>query len=98
MNEGLERQLKTLEGVIRAYRDEQITLNTLIQRIEGIAEFIDTPSCKEEIFPILLVLEQINAVNLDTKAQLSASQKADIKSALQDVDSLINRFSKEPSP
>jgi hypothetical protein len=91
MDEKVERQIAILNELIDTYRKGRLPLNTLVQRIEGISNFIEISWWKEGLFPILLTLEQINAAALDSGDSLSERDRGDIASALDDIDTLIKR-------
>lgn len=94
MNDKVERQLAILSELIDTYRAGHLPLNTLVQRIEATANFIDISWWKDELFPILLLLEQINAAALDNRSALSESDRADIIFALNNLDLLVKRIRK----
>lgn len=93
MDEYLERQISVLRQLIRDYRTERLSLNALVQRIEGVSNAIGLDSWKDAIFPIILTMEQINAAALDSKHALSSENKAAIEGSLDDLEQVIQRLS-----
>ncbi|HVO79497.1 MAG TPA: hypothetical protein VMT28_02135 [Terriglobales bacterium] len=94
MNDLLKRQLLIMQGLIEDHRAGRLALDTLIQRIEGVSNFVEIESWKDRIFPIILTLEQINAAVLNAKTTLSEVQRADVARALDDLEGLIQHAQK----
>lgn len=92
MNEIFIRQAEALRRLISDYREEKLSLNTLIQRIEGIFEVLDNQAWKDAIFPIVLSMEQVNAFALDEKRHLTEADKSSVENSLLDLEAHINRF------
>jgi len=81
-----------MRDLIDDYRGGRLDLNSLIQRIEGVSDVIDLDEWKDGVFPIVLAMEQINAVGLDTKTELTEADKATIATSLHALDVLIESF------
>jgi hypothetical protein len=54
-------QLSLMRGALEDYRDNLMSLGTLIQKIEGILEIIQDQSFKDGVFDSLLALEEVYA-------------------------------------
>lgn len=67
-------------------------LNSLVQRIEGIGAAIDLEAWRDRVFPILLNIEQVNAATIESRRQLSASEKELVDSSLRQLESVIRDF------
>lgn len=94
MNDFVVRQIIVLRRLISDYREGRLDLNTLIQRIEGLSELIDIAAWKEAIYPIILSMEQINAVALESKLSLDERGKSVVEDALRELDVIIDHFQK----
>ena len=84
-----ERQITVLHRLIDDYRAKQLTLNTLIQRIEGVSSAIDLDPWKNAIFPIIAEMEQINAASIDSKKKLTAAEEFAIEASLKKLEQVI---------
>ena len=92
MDELFARQVVVLRRLISDYREGVLGLNALIQRIEGIGDVLGVVAWKDAVFPIVLSMEQVNAVALDAKTGLKEADKASIENRLLELEALINRF------
>ena len=92
MDELFARQVVVLRGLVSDYRDGVLGLNALIQRIEGIGDVLGVEAWKDAVFPIVLSMEQVNAVALDAKWALTEADKASVENSLLELEALINRF------
>jgi hypothetical protein len=92
MNEYLERQKSILRQLIGEYRAGRLTLDTLVQRIEGVSQAIGIERWKKEVFPIVLVLEQVNAASLGRKTGLTDADKTEVANSLRELEMLIECF------
>lgn len=92
MDELFARQVLVLRRLVSDYREGVLSLNALIQRIEGIGDVLGVEAWKDAVFPILLSMEQVNAVALDAKRGLTVADKASIENALFKLEALIRRF------
>jgi hypothetical protein len=50
---------------------------------------------KDAVFPIVLSMEQVNAVALDAKRGLTVADKAAVENSLLALEALIRRFETE---
>lgn len=92
MDEFFDRQVAVMRNLVDDYRVGHLDLNSLIQRIEGLSDVIGLEKWKDGVFPIVLAMEQVNAVALDTKAELNEADKAAIASSLNALEVLIESF------
>lgn len=74
------------------YRDGALMLDTLVQRIEGISEALGISAWSEAVFPVLLSIEQVNAVALEAKRALTEEDKALVSKSLCELEALVDRF------
>lgn len=95
MDELFARQVVVLRRLVSDYREGVLGLNALIQRIEGIGDVLGVEAWKDAVFPIVLSMEQVNAVALDAKRALTEADKASVENSLLELDALINRFETE---
>ena len=94
MDEFFSRQAAVMRHLMLDYSAGRLDLNTLIQRVEGIADVIGRDVWKDAVFPIVLAMEQINALALNAKTSLTEANKAVIEDSLSDLEVLIERFEK----
>lgn len=92
MDKYLKRQLAVLRQLITNYRSGEIRLNVLIQRIEGVSGAIGLQSWKNDVFPIILDLEQVNAAEFDTKKSMTSTDKEIVENSLKALEVLISQF------
>ena len=92
MDELFARQVVVLRRLVSDYREGVLGLNALIQRIEGIGDVLGVEVWKDAVFPIVLSLEQVNAVALDAKRGLTEADKASVENSLLELEALIARF------
>ena len=92
MDELFARQVVVLRRLASDYREGVLGLNALIQRIEGIGDVLGVEAWKDAVFPIVLSMEQENAVALDAKRALTEADKASVENSLLELEALINRF------
>lgn len=95
MDELFARQVVVLRRLVSDYREGVLGLNALIQRIEGIGDVLGVEAWKDAVFPIVLSMEQVNAVALDAKRGLTVADKAAIENSLLELEALIRRFEAE---
>lgn len=92
MNELLVRQAAILRRFISDYREGALGLHSLIQRIEGIGAVLGIEAWKDATFPIVLSMEQVNAIALDSQRGLTVADKATVENSLLELEALIRRF------
>lgn len=95
MNDFLLRQFAIIRRLVGDYRNGKLPLDSLIQEIEGISGLLNIESWGNELFPIVLDLEQINAMSINTKTELTAQDEVDVENLLIELEGLINRFQRE---
>lgn len=82
MDEFLIRQIDVMHRAVADFRAGSLHLNELVQRIEAVSDFIQLDDWKERVFPVISTLEQINAVALDAKRNLTPEEDSDVAAAL----------------
>ena len=92
MNELFDRQVMVLRSSMESYCEGAITLNTLIQRIEGVSDVIGVDEWKVAVFPMVLCLEQINASVLELGKEVKHIDQEAVKATLVELESLIRSF------
>lgn len=92
MNEFLARQFAILYSSVSDYREGVLSLNSLIQRIEGISYVLDIKSWSDRVFPIVSVMKEINAFAIDTENELTEINKTDIANLLVELEAVIKYF------
>jgi len=89
MREFLARQVAALNQSINDYREGLLSLNSLIQRMEGVLDVIDCDIWKDEFFPLILALEEINAVALDSGVNFARGENSVVEGLLCELEALI---------
>ncbi|KQW56488.1 hypothetical protein [Variovorax sp. Root411] len=92
MDEFLARQFSVLQKLINDYRQKAVSLNALIQRIEGVTGVLGNHTWSDAVFPIVLSLEQVNAATLEARRELTAVEAAAVESSLLELKALIKSF------
>lgn len=81
-----------MRSAIRDYREKRLNLDGLVRRIEGISDAINVDSWRDQIFPIVLALEQVNASLIETRKELSAVDQSMIDAELKRLEAIINGY------
>lgn len=92
MNDFFVRQVAILRNLIEDYQQNAISLNALIQRIEGINGMLGSETWSDAVFPIVLSLEQVNAAALEARRGLTAAEADEVESSLLELEALIKNF------
>ena len=95
MKDFFDRQIKNLRQTIDDYRAGRLTLNTLIQRIQGIGDVLEDDEWKQAVFPIIWSMEQINAFALEEKQDLTEKETRSIENSLLELEAFIGRLDAE---
>lgn len=92
MRDFLARQVAILNQSIDGYRKGLFSLNSLIQRIDGVIDVIGCDVWKDEVFPLMLALEEINAVALDAGKDSFFGENPAVEGLLCELEKLILRL------
>jgi hypothetical protein len=92
MDEFQVRQTKLLRELIRGFRANSLSLDSLIQRVEGVGESLASDAWKQAVFPIVLSMEQINAATLESGREMMVAERESISESLEELERLIDRF------
>jgi hypothetical protein len=90
MEEYKIRQISLMKEIILMYKNSEISLNTFIQKIEGLGSAIDNKDFSDKLFPIIVNLEQVNAFLIEEKCVPSESDKEIINAEVYKLDKLID--------
>ena len=100
MNGFAARQLAVLDDRLAAYAAGGISLNDIITDIEGLADAVGNKALREQLFPFLMDIEEINARYLTElepddadEAQekaLSPDDEEEIKALLDEIKLLFH--------
>jgi len=85
----LARQVAVLTQAINNYREGLLGLNSLIQRMESVLDVIDCDVWEDEFFPLILALEEINAVALDSGVNFARGESFVVEGLLCELEALI---------
>ena len=97
MDSLIARQMEVLRDQIKAYRKGVLNLHLLIQQVEAISGIIDVESWRNSVFPIILAMEEVNAITLEAKRRQTHAEKTLIDKSLLDLEKLSLRFEGDPS-
>lgn len=89
MNEFLNRQFAQIRQSVIDYKNSEISLNSLINRIEAIGRIIGDEFWDKQMFPIVLDLERINSEIIDKHRQLSESESTKINIILNQLENIL---------
>jgi hypothetical protein len=89
MSDLLKRHLSQIKRLIGMYRAGDITLNSLSQQLQTLSEVVDDENWRVSSWPIILALEEENAVALDTKLTSTMNSNEIISKALDDMEQLV---------
>lgn len=92
MDEFFARQMAVLRRLFSDYRSGKLGLNALIQRIEGVGDVLGVEVWKDAVFPLLLLMEEVNAATIDAKRDLTVAEQGLVEGALLQLEELIAKF------
>jgi hypothetical protein len=92
MDELSTRQAAVLRQLVSDYREGLLGLDSLVQRIEGIGNVLDSERWKDAVFPIVLALEQVNAAVLIAKRRLNEDESAYVEKTLRKLEAVVNHL------
>lgn len=95
MDEFFARQMEILRQLISDYRAGKLGLNALVQRIEGISDVLGLKAWKDAVFPIVMLMEQVNAIALDAGRGLTQAERAAVENSLFELEALVSQFEAE---
>jgi hypothetical protein len=82
MDDFLKRQLSLMQQAIEDYRDNSLSLNTFIQRVEAIGNVIGGELWAEKLFPAVVDLESVNSEIIDKGRQMTSDERDKINAIL----------------
>jgi hypothetical protein len=88
----INRQMSVLKSSIDDFRQGSTSLNTLVERVEGLAGVIDDAAFQGAADEIVLSLEQINASILEGAPKTAADVEV-IRADLEKLDALVAKYS-----
>ena len=92
MSDFLDRQLTVMLKAVTDFRAGRLQLNDLVQHIEGVSDVIQVDAWKDRIYPVVLVLEQINAMAINARRGLTADETVDVAAALSELEAHVHAF------
>jgi hypothetical protein len=92
MNDFLDRQLTVMLKAVADFRAGRIQLNDLVQHIEGVSDVIQMDAWNDRIYPVVLALEQINAMAIDARRGLTVDEGVDVAAALSELEAHVQAF------
>jgi hypothetical protein len=88
----LVRQVAILRQLIDSYRKRRLGLDSFIQRVESVNDAIDSEVWRDKIFPIILLMEEVNAFALYEKRVLTESDKVLVEDSLCKLEILLTNI------
>jgi hypothetical protein len=90
MDEFTARQISLIRKLLDDLNQGSLDLNSFIQKLDGIYHALQDALWKEQLFPIILDLEQISASALDSKKALAPSDLAEVGRTLKKLEMLVS--------
>ena len=87
-----QRQVSRMRSEISDYRAGRLSLNSLIGNIEGLARALDEEFWGDEVFPIVLALEQTNIDLLTPGHQPTAEEREVVDRLLAKLHEALDHF------
>jgi hypothetical protein len=88
----LKKRLTVQTGVVLQviddYRSNKISLNTLIQKVEGVCAVVGVQEWEDRVFLLILDLEQINAAVIEEQRALTRAETVVVSQLLITLESL----------
>jgi hypothetical protein len=91
MHQFIHRQITHLEKFIHDFREGSLSLNSLIQRVEGISIALANKAWSDAIFPIVVDMEQINAATLASCRDVNEHERLSIEQSLHAIKLLAKQ-------
>lgn len=85
MDEFKNRQISVAIESINDFSNKKMSLNTLLQRIEGIKDVIADEYLSESLYKCRLALEEINGLAISEDRALSSEEQAIVERALSEM-------------
>lgn len=90
MDEFIARQRTQIRYRIADFRHGALSLNSVIQQIEGLAQTIGEPFWADQVFPLVVELEGINSELIDKRRDMTLAEREKVETLLKGVEALIN--------
>lgn len=91
MNEYILRQHAQMHFKIADFRQGALTLNGLLQQLEGLARAVGEEFWSEVLFPLVLDLERINSELLDKSRDMTSDEQDEVARLLMAVEARLLR-------
>lgn len=91
MDEFKARQLAQIRFGVSDFRDEKISLNTMLTKLEGAARAVGQEFWEQYVFDRVLDLEQINADVIEERRALTPSERIQVESLLVLLESQLSQ-------
>jgi hypothetical protein len=89
MDDFIARQRNQILFAIEDYRAGLLSLNRLIQQLEGLAHAIGESFWNDRMFPLIIELERVNSDLLDKRRVLAPSEKELVAEVLKAIEQLV---------
>jgi len=91
MDEFKARQLTQMRFAIADFREEKISLNMLLSRLEGAARAVGQEFWEQNVYDRALELEQINADLLEERRALTPSEQMQVETLIARLESQLSQ-------
>jgi single-stranded DNA-specific DHH superfamily exonuclease len=91
MDEFKARQLAQMRFAIADFREEKISLNMLLSRLEGAARAVGQEFWEQNVYDRALELEQINADLLEERRALTPSEQMQVETLIARLESQLSQ-------
>lgn len=86
-----EEQTETIfEQAVRLYNSGKLDLNRFSFIAQNLSDYVDEDVWKNQVFPLVVHIETINAISLDEHRHIDESEKQDIQECIEKLRLILN--------
>jgi hypothetical protein len=89
MKDFIDRQCVLIQTAIADYRRNDISLNTLVNKLDGLRITLEDSVWSEDLFEPIFDIERINSEVIDKKRPLNSSEMSALNAILTKVELLV---------
>jgi hypothetical protein len=93
MSDLVKRQFELMRVLLDDYKSNKVSLNLLIQRIEGLSRAAGNRLWEDSFFDIVLNLESINSELIENKRLPSKHEEDEIRASVEALEKVITTTS-----
>jgi hypothetical protein len=90
MNDFILRQCSQIHLKVTDFRQGALSLNSLIQSLEGLTRAIGDEFWSDKVFPLVLDLERINSELIDKKRKPTIEELRYVERCLSEIEKLVD--------